>query len=219
MSHQNALPLIWPSRYTADNYLVAECNALAWQSVQKTGTWHSPVLLLLGEAASGKTHLATIFAQLHQAVFLTSAEELQQALNLRTPRILENADRLLTEQPGLTEAVFHLVNHAMAEKVPLLITASRPPSQWVTLPDLLSRLQAAPHVTLEHPSEDMVTAAYQKLFSDRGILVDRRVLDYLTMRSERSFEMIRAAVDKLDTASLEQGRKITVPLIQSIDLF
>lgn len=219
MPEQNALPLVWHASYNADNYIVAECNALAWQAIQNPAEWPVPVLLIMGEAASGKTHLTELFRTLHHADKVTDISGIQAALNRKNPRIFDDLDLFLIAHPKAVEDVFHLVNAAMTDKTPLLLTAQRPPQEWVSLPDLLSRLQAANHIELEEPSEDMIKIAYHKFFTDRGILVDNNVLDYLTIRSERSFASIRKTVELLDKMALEQSRKITIPLIKKLEIF
>lgn len=198
---------------------MADCNETAWQAVQHPEQWLVPVLLIIGEAASGKTHLAELFHVRHDADKIEKPEDIQQVLQNSKPRVFDNVDRFMMNYPDSREDVFHLVNASMTDKVPLFLTAQRPPQEWVGLPDLLSRLQAANHIHIEEPNEDMIKQAYHKFFTDRGILVDNRVLDYLTTRSERSFAGIRRNVDLLDKASLEQSRKVTIPLIQSINLF
>lgn len=219
ISEQNALPLVWHDSYDIDHYIVAECNELAWQAIQKPNEWVMPVLLIIGEAASGKTHLAEIFAQLHYGEKITHQDDITRALQSDKPRVFDNIDLFLINNSEAKEAVFHLVNASMTDKIPLLLTAQTSPQEWALLPDLLSRLQAANHVHLQEPNDDIIKKAYHKFFTDRGVLVDNRALEYLATRSERSFSGIRRNVDILDKAALEQSRKITVPFIQNINLF
>lgn len=220
MKQQAALPLVWPERYDPDNYIVADCNAQALQAMREPQKWKTPVLLLIGEAGSGKTHLAHIFQKLHDAASIGSSAAFDAVLaGDEMFVVVDAADSLLKDDPALAEKLFHLVNHVTAKQGRLLLTAKTIPVNWVSLPDLLSRLQIATHLMLEQPSEDMIRAAYQKLFADRSLLVDDKVLGYLTMRSERSFSGIRRIVETLDKAALERSRKITIPLIQSLDLF
>jgi len=220
MKQQGALPLVWPERYELSDYIVASCNELALQAIKHPQNWKTPVLIVLGGIASGKTHLVRIFASLHQAKPVQSVEDLDAALLADEPLVvIDNADDLIRQNPVAIEKLFHLINGITARKGRLLLTAKTQPAQWVTLPDLLSRLQASSHLSLENPNEDMIKAAYQKLFTDRSLLVDDKVLDYLALRTERSFAGIKAVVDKLDVVSLEKSRKITIPLIQSLDLF
>ena len=220
MKHQNALTLIWPVRYDLDHYIIAECNCLAFQAVQAPENWGSSVLILQGEKSSGKTHLMKIFQALHQAVDITSLADLKTALvKDHALLVIDDVDTLLTNDPEAVENLFHLINAMTAKQGKLLLTMTRPAAQWVVLPDLLSRLQAAPNLVLQEPQEDVIKSAYQKLFNDRSLLVDDKVLDYLTMRTERSFAGIQNIVGQLDKASLERVRKITIPLIQTLNLF
>jgi chromosomal replication initiation ATPase DnaA len=53
-----------------------------------------------------------------------------------------------------------------------------------------------------------------KQFSDRQLLIDADVIDYLIPRLERTGTAIRQTVDLLDQESLAQGRKITIPFVR-----
>ena len=217
---QGALHLIWPERYGADEFIVADCNRLAVQLIQNLDQWKTGTLILTGPAFSGKTHLAHIFAEKYDGMLITEASQLSNAIESEIKFVvIDSADKLLTENPDQSETFFHLVNAAFLGQLKLLLTVRDTPATWVKLPDLLSRLQACQQVELKQPDEEMIKGAYQKLFVDRGLMVDNKVLDYLSMRSERSFSGIKKNVEILDTLSLETARKITIPLIQNTELF
>ena len=217
---QGALHLIWPERYGKDEFILADCNRVAFERVLHTDQWKMNALLLQGPNFSGKTHLAHIFASQHNAVLISDAEQCREAVGFTGDHIvIDSADKLLAQHPDLAEPFFHLLNGAFLGQYKLLATIRDAPNVWVKLPDLLSRLQACQLVELQQPDEEMIKGAYQKLFADRGLMLDNKVLDYLAMRSERSFSGIRDNVDKLDTLSLETSRKITIPLIQDAKIF
>lgn len=215
MVQQAALPLSWHQRYGVDDFVVADCNATAMHRVRYPTDWPVPVFIIQGEANSGKSHLAAIFQKLHDAMNLVTKADIEAALLSESSYfMMDNADRFLQDDDA-AESLFHLINHVLHKKARLLLTGATPPTSWARIPDLASRLRAGALVVLEQPSEDMIKASYQKMFMDRGLLVDDKVLDYLAMRSERSFSGIRAIVERLDVLALEQGRKITIPLIQA----
>lgn len=218
---QGALPLIWPERYGREEFLLAKCNRLAFEAVvHGADKWKTGALILTGAAFSGKTHLVHIFADLHEIQPLVSADQLRAAIEETTPfMVIDSADKLLQENPDLVEIFFHLVNGAFLGQWRLLLTMRDAPADWVVLPDLLSRLQSCQQVALQQPDEEMIRGAYRKLFADRGLMVENKVLDYLALRSERSFAGIFRNVETLDARSLETGRKITIPLIQSALVF
>jgi chromosomal replication initiation ATPase DnaA len=213
MSRQAALPLSWPDRYNIDNFIVADCNEQAFDLVCHPEKWPSKLLIIQGPDFSGKTHLAYIFQKLHNAKLIDKADELEQVEDETIA--IDSIDRLIIKMPSMTENLFHLVNSAMLGGKRVLLTLREAPSTWAKLPDLLSRLQASQQVALEQPDTEMIKQAYKKLFIDRGLIVDIKVLDYLAVRSQRSFSEIQGNVAKLDNLSLETGRKITIPLIQS----
>ena len=212
---QEALPLTWPQRYGRDDFIVSDCNKKAFDAVLSPDEWTIPVSLIIGEQGSGKTHLATIFQERHKALFLKTAADVEQTLSSNELFIVvDNADNI-----GNDEALFHLFNSILTRRARLLMTMSRDPQEWVKLPDLLSRLKASHYITLQHPDEEMIKRAYQKLFTDRALFVDDKVLDYLAVRTERSFAGVLKNVDQLDQLALKNKKRITIPLITDSNIF
>ena len=120
-------------------------------------------------------------------------------------------------QPEAERALFHLHNLALAEGHQILLTSESAPSHWpLTLADLTSRMQGTTTVMLEPPDDVLLTAVLTKLFDDRQITPAPAVLSYLVRRIDRSFAAAREAVDKLDSAALDQGRAITRPLAAEV---
>ncbi len=221
MTVQGALPLTWQERYDIDNYVVASCNEMAFEALKSVEKWNNNGTVLVGPAFSGKTHLSHIFQKWHDAFYINTANDLQKALQSDSPYlVIDGADTLLTNNPNLAETLFHLINMAHLGQKHILVTASQNPKQWAAqLPDLLSRLQSFQHVDLDTPDEAIIKGAYQKLFLDRGLVVDNKVLDYLVLRTERSFSGIQKVVETLDTLALQKAKKITIPLIQNAGIF
>jgi chromosomal replication initiation ATPase DnaA len=84
------------------------------------------------------------------------------------------------------------------------------------LPDLRSRLAAAPAVAVAAPDDALLAALLVKLFADRQLGVSREVVLFLVRHMERSFEAARRLVADLDAAALRDHRGITVPLARSV---
>ena len=209
MSAQQSLPLAWTPRYDAHSFIVSECNRAAFDRIARPAEWVAPVTIILGPKGSGKTHLAHMFREWHGAVSDTVDHDAKLY-------VIDDADRGAVSD----EALFHLYNHVMAtEGLRLALIMTEAPDAWVKLPDLLSRLRACGLERLGMPDEEMIKAAYRKLFSDRGLLVDDKVLDYITLRTERSFLAVLAVTDALDSASLTIKRRITIPFVQGLGLF
>jgi len=100
-------------------------------------------------------------------------------------------------------ALFHLHNMATEARASLLLTAACPPRDWgLKLPDLASRMQAAPLTRLEAPDDALLAAVLGKLFADRQVVVPPTLIPYLIARMERSLKAARALVARLDAQAL-----------------
>jgi chromosomal replication initiation ATPase DnaA len=192
---------------TREDFFVAPSNALALQTVEDWQDWPGRKLLLIGPEGAGKTHLAHVWAALAGAVIL-SASDLATAdlaqLEGR-PVAVEDADRI-----GLAEAqLFHLHNLVTSTGA-LLLTARTPPRDWgLTLPDLISRMQATPIAHLEAADDALLSAVLVKLFADRQVAVPINLIAFLISRMPRSVGAARALVAALDARALAAGRPIT----------
>ena len=84
------------------------------------------------------------------------------------------------------------------------------------MPDLKSRLGAAPNIRIHAPDETLIAAVMVKMFADQQMDVGADVLAYLVNRMDRSFEAARVLVTRLNNASLAAKRGITVPLARDV---
>jgi chromosomal replication initiation ATPase DnaA len=195
---------------TRADFLVAPSNALALEMLDGTANWPQARLILVGPEGSGKTHLAHVWAtetgaNLVQAEVLAGSEIDRLASG---PVALDNADRLAGDAAG-EAALFHLLNF-MGTKRPLLMTARTPPRDWgIALPDLFSRLQAAPIATLAAPDDALLSAVLVKLFTDRQVAVAANLIPYLVSRMPRQISAAQDLVAALDARALAEGRPIT----------
>ena len=71
-------------------------------------------------------------------------------------------------------------------------------------------------VALEPPDDALLRAVLVKLFADRQLAVDERLISYVATRIERSFAAARAAVARLDAEALRQQRPLTRALAAEI---
>ncbi|WP_204309336.1 hypothetical protein, partial [Enterobacter cloacae] len=84
-------------------------------------------------------------------------------------------------------------------RCPVLVTSGRPVDAiGLTTPDLRSRLRLAPGAAIEPPDEALLRAVLVKLFVDRQLVVDLRVVDALALRIDRSIGRAREIVTALD---------------------
>jgi chromosomal replication initiation ATPase DnaA len=171
------------------------------------------VRLLIGPAASGKTHLVRVWQALSGAQALAPADlgiAVIDSLPAGTPLAIEDADRVHYDE----KALFHLLNLAREKGLYVLITARGSTRGWgCTLPDLMSRLNAAPAIEIGAPDETLLRTVMLKHFADRQLDIDPKVLEFLALRIDRSLAAAAAAVEAVDRAALASGRKISRQLV------
>ena len=195
-----------------EDFMPAPSNrdALAW--IGRWPDWPAPALVLHGPAGAGKSHLASIWAAGSRGLNLGS--ELGDTLALDASRcyLIDPAEPIADELKLL-----QLYNRLREDGGHLVLTARRPVAQWtIELPDLRSRLAAAPSVAIGPPDDQLLAALLLKLFGDRQLQVPEPVLRYLLTHMERSFVAVHRLVEDLDHLSLTEKRPITIPLARLV---
>jgi chromosomal replication initiation ATPase DnaA len=208
---QQRLALKQPWPYDRANFIVSHCNAKALDTLDAWPVWPGGKLALIGPEGSGKTHLATLWADRVGALTLDIRSESGASIPPSQPILVENADQGLIE-----ERLFHLLNRADLGQ-PLLLTARTPPRVWpTTLPDLRSRLNALMVVDLQEPDDIVLGGLLDKFFRERNILPRQSVLDYLLRRIERSAPAALAVVERIDEAAAAENKNITREFVRTL---
>lgn len=212
---ENILDLAVAPSTRRDDFVVTAANSLAYQFLFGGGDWPDGRLILVGEAKSGKSHLASIWSTERGADLLTP-----ELLNAeRTRKLLDGMDLVVEDADTVARdhdhevALFHLCNAAAAAGRKLLLTARANPSAWgIQLNDLRSRMEGSRTAQLGPPDDDLLKALLVKLFSDRQIAVSARILKFVVPRMTRSYAAAFTLVDELDRLSLSAGRSVTMAM-------
>ncbi len=211
MIRQLAFDLPARQAFRREDFFVSPANAQALAAMDGWKDWPGGKMLLIGPRGSGKTHLARLWASESGAVCLPAADLANAdlpALSAKGAVAIEDAETT-AGQPATEAAFFHLHN-LVTQSGHLLVTAATPPRDWgLTLPDLASRLQAAPLTRIDAPDDALLSAVLIKLFADRQIVVPPALIPYLVARMERSIDAARDLVARLDAHALAAGRPVT----------
>lgn len=208
-ARQLPLDLALEPGFTAEDFFISGSNEHAYQMIERWPDWSNSALILIGPPGSGKSHLGAIWAAKAGATTIAAA-----SLAGREPAALVAAGALLIEDleaigPGQAQ-LFHLVNLALPRRLPLVMTARRPPGpENFDLPDLLSRLRLAPSVSIGAPDDALMRMVLVKLLMDRQLVVDVRLVDYAALRLDYSLEAARSFVEKLDREALARKSRVT----------
>ena len=129
------------------------------------------------------------------------------------PVLLEDADRAGFDEVEL----FHVINSVREHGTSLLMTSRTWPLSWpVALADLRSRLKAATMVEIGSPDEALLSQVIVKLFADRQLNIDDKIVDYIVKRMERSYAAAQEVVDRIDRLALSRRTKITRALAAEV---
>jgi chromosomal replication initiation ATPase DnaA len=195
--------------FAREDFLGGPSNAAALDLIERWPDWPNPIMALVGPEGSGKSHLASIWAEMTGARILSS--KLLPETNLPSAfvtgaLVVEDLDPADLDE----RALFHLINMAKEQHAFVLLTARTPVASFpVAIRDLASRLRALPSVQLAPPDDDLLRLLIVKLAADRQLNVDEPLVTYLANRIERSFTGARAAVARLDEEAMRQHRPVT----------
>lgn len=210
------LPLSLGHRPAFDRgeYLVSACNEAATAWIDSWPSWPEATwgLNVYGPEASGKSHLAEVWARKAEGLMLRPSdldvERLPVILGDSRYVVLDNVDESLPGVPA-----FHLYNMIVERRGALLVLSRTPVSRMAISPaDAKSRFAALPAVAISDPDDALIAGIMDKLFRDRQLFVAEEVLAFLVGRMERSFSEARVLVEAIDAISLAEGRRITLPL-------
>jgi chromosomal replication initiation ATPase DnaA len=217
-AHPRQLALMLPhaESFARDDFLEGPGNKSALALLEAWPEWPSHAVLLVGETGSGKSHLASIWAERSGARAIAArtlaTAHVPDALATGA-LVIEDVDPASLDQ----QALFHLLNLAREEEADVLLTARTLPASWaLEVKDLASRLRAIPVVQLRPPDDELLRALIVKFCADRQLVVDETVVSYLLPRIERSFAGARRAVALLDAEALRRGRPITRALAAEV---
>lgn len=208
--------------YGRADFLVTPANAAAVGWIDRWPAWTAPALIIHGPASCGKTHLAAVWRDRADAAFvpmedfgsLNAAEIAARGRHL----VLDHIDPWLGDRAAET-VLFHLYNMLKEENRSLLLTLRVAPARLnFALPDLASRLRAAPAVAVDAPDDALLGAVLVKLFADRQLAVGHDVLAYILPRMERSFAAAHDLVGAIDRLALAEKKPVSVPLVRRVFL-
>jgi len=207
---QLVLPLEIRSAQGRADFIVAPANQQAVAFLDSYPHWPAPAVALFGPAASGKSHLAAVWADKAGAAVLEAAQ-LESAIPAG-PLVVENVMAGVAEAP-----LFALLERG----TPLLLTAQLPPAEWpekfaLALPDLVSRVRALLAFALWAPDDALLMGLAVKLFADRQVQVPENVVTHMIRSLERSPVAIRDFVAHADAVALAEKRPINISLIKEL---
>ncbi len=217
---QLVLPIQAQADKSFDNFVVGANQQVvdALESVsQSDGS--AQFVYLYGSVGTGKTHLLlaqyrALSSSAHKSVYVDLQKEYQQQhAQLVLVDHLEAISGDLPAQERLLTALERVRNESgrcvLAGNMPVA-------SLKIELPDLLSRIKSFPaHQLIELGDEDKRRALIL-MAKTMGFNLPAEVARWMLVHQSRDLHQLSALLERIDTLSLEQNRKITIPLIKTL---
>mgnify|MGYP001172043816 FL=1 len=184
-------------------------------------------LFLYGLKKTGKTFLLQSLCNEYAKKSKSSLYvPLSEISNLETQILdsIENMDIIcIDEIDSIAEiynwetAIFNLINNCQISGCRLVFSSLENPSSIkFSLNDLASRIKKINSIEIFPVSDDSLIEAIEFISKLRSINLGERELNYLLTYTERSISSLVSIINKLDEFSIEQKRKITIPLIKEV---
>jgi len=197
------------------DYYVSDSNYFAFNLIDKWPRWEKRILNISGDKFSGKTHLANIFKLKSSALFLNENQindDLFKKIKLHECIIVDGFSNSIDEK--LTYAILNLVDQ---DSKYLLINSETPLGEInFNLPDLASRSKNLLHAKIDPPDDDLIFAIILKNFSDRQIKLEKKIIEFIINRIDRSYSKISEFIYKIDELSLKKKKPINLKTIKEI---
>tara|TARA_B100001013_G_scaffold336061_1_gene254995 strand:+ start:37 stop:738 length:702 start_codon:yes stop_codon:yes gene_type:complete len=212
--------------YEKDDFLVSDSNKEAYKLINRWPNWSSRKIIIFGDSGTGKTHLSRIWQKKTSAIILN----LNKFKKIRFDNfflkknifIIENISNFFDkikkkDKDDLEKNLLHFYNLIEEKKGYLILTALNSPKFWkINLPDLKSRILSSIIVKINKPNDELLSSVLVKLFLDKQILIDKKIIKFIVYRSERSFTNLQNIVNKIDKQSLITKKKINISFVKKL---
>ena len=211
------LILKFPSQqaYKKEDFYVSSSNQEAYDFINSWPKWIKRIANIFGPSGSGKSHLVSMLKNKTQCLQIESNklnEKIFFEFKTKEVLIIENLNENIPE-----ELFFSLWNIALQDNKYLLITSTKPISLYkFKLRDLMSRVTSSLIIGINLPNDNLIGVILAKNFSDKQIKVDKKHIDYIIKRIDRSYETISQFILTLDKYSLKKGSPFGLKLIKEV---
>ena len=195
------------------DFYVSKSNEHVYNLLESWPKWEKNFLNISGEKFSGKTHLINIFLKKFKGIRfdakLLKNDDLKK-IKVYQNVILEDIDIKVDEK-----LIYTLINILEQENKYLIITSTDPiVNIKFTLDDLRSRTKNFLLQNIEKPDDELMFALIIKNLSDRQISLEKKLIDYITKRIDRSYSNIINFIYKIDEMSLKKKKPIDFKIIK-----
>jgi len=211
--NQLILNFDYDQNFKDQDFYVSKSNEFAFKLLNSWPKWEKNFVNLIGEKFSGKTHLINIFLKKFKGIKIEANEinsEFLKKIKSFENIIIENLNDKIDEN-----LFFTLLNIIDQDNKYLILTSKNPiVDYFFNLNDLNSRSKNFLLCNIERPGDDLMFALILKNLSDRQISIDKKLVDFIIKRIDRSYGKIFDFIYKIDKISLKRKKPIDFKIIK-----
>ncbi len=213
--NQLLLDFDYKTNFNKHDFYLSKSNSNAFNLINRWPDWDKKILNISGEKFSGKSHLANIF-KLKSKAFLIKGNEIDNSIfkniKLHESIIIDDFEQCNDEE--ILYSIFNLIDQ---DSKYLLINSLKPINEIkYRLPDLTSRSKNCLYALIENPDDELLFAIILKNFSDRQIKIEKKIINFIISRIDRSYRKIDEFIYKIDELSLKKKKPINLKTIKDI---
>ncbi len=213
--NQMILNFDYEQNFKDQDFYVAKSNEFSFKLLNSWPKWEKNFVNLIGQKFSGKTHLTNIFMEKFKGIKIEANDinnESLKKIKVFENIIIENFSNQVDEN-----LLFSLLNIIDQDNKFLVLTSIKPIVDYTfKLNDLKSRSKNFLLSKIEEPSDDLLFALILKNLSDRQISIDKKLIDFIIKRIDRSYGKIFDFIYKIDEISLKKKKPIDFKIIKEV---
>ena len=199
--------------FNDQDFYVSKSNEYSFKLLNSWPKWQKNFINIIGEKFSGKTHLINIFIEKFKGIKINAGEINNHSLKeikFYENIVIEDLDRQVDEN-----LFFTLLNIIDQDNKYLIVTTKIPIVDIsFKLDDLNSRSKNFLLSYIKKPEDDLMFALILKNLSDRQISINKKLIDFIIKRIDRSYGKIFDFIYKIDEISLKRKKPIDFKIIK-----
>ena len=213
--NQQLIEFNFEKNFRHNDFFVSKSNKHIFNLLNCWPNWEKNFLNISGEKFSGKSHLVDIFLKKFKGIKLDATilnNESLKKIKTHQNVVLENLTTKVDEN-----LIYSLLNIIDQDNKYILITTIDPIVYLkFDLVDLNSRLKNFLLMNIEKPDDELIFALILKNLSDRQISLEKKLVNYIIKRIDRSYGKIFDFIYKIDQLSLIKKKSIDLKIINKV---
>ena len=213
--NQEIIKFNYEQNFKDDDFYVSKSNKHIFDLLNNWPRWEKNFLNISGKKFSGKSHLVNIFLNKFKGIKfkakLFNNDDLKQ-IKLHQNIVVEDLDKEIDEK--LFYTLFNIIDQ---DNKYLIVTTIDPIVNFkFELDDLNSRSKNFLLQNIEKPDDELIFALLLKNLSDRQISLEKKLIDYIIKKIDRSYDKIFDFIYKIDEISLKKKKPIDLKIIKEV---